>query len=95
MNGTRLFPEGEVPTVARYLTPGGAHVVVSGAVADSTLVVACEGCGQCGGPYYQGIGDDTPERGFRDAKRDAQRHAETCRAVPERLWPENGALRPE
>lgn len=86
MNGTRLSPERQVPTVARYLTPGGAHVVVSGAVADSTLVVACEGCGQCGGPYFRAE-HETESDVVSAALRAAQRHADVCRRIPERLWP--------
>lgn len=76
------------PTIARFLAPGGAHVVVAGTAADGTLAMACEGCGNGRGPYAVAeheIDKDTVRRALRDA----QRHAETCRRIPVRLWPEN------
>lgn len=76
------------PVIARFLAPGGAHVLVAGVVADGTLVTACEGCGSGRGPYTVAeheIDKDTVRRALRDA----QKHAETCRRIPVRLWPES------
>lgn len=77
----------KAPTVARFLTVGGAHVVISGSVEDFALTVFCEGCGMTAGPFHKVMPEDRPERSRGDATRSAQKHAETCRAVPERLWP--------
>lgn len=75
------------PTIARFLTVGGAHVVVSGIPEDFALTMFCEGCGATEGPFYKVMPEDRPERSRGDATRAAQKHAESCRAVPERLWP--------
>ncbi len=76
------------PVIARFLAPGGAHVVVAGRVADGTLVMACEGCGRGRGPFAPAE-HETDKDTVRRALREAQRHAETCRRIPVRLWPEN------
>lgn len=76
------------PTIARLLTVGGAHVVVSGIAADYTLRMECEGCGQSGGPYLAAA-HETDADVARAALRAAQRHAEQCRHIPKQLWPEN------
>lgn len=76
------------PTVARYLAAGGAHIIVSGIAKDMTLAVSCEACGNIGGPYLTGeLASAAYVTGA--ALRDAQNHAERCRRIPERLWPEN------
>lgn len=74
------------PVVSRFLAPGGAHVVVSGTVADLTLQVSCEGCGRlCG--VYRRAAHETDADVVASALRAGQRHAETCRCLPKRLWP--------
>ena len=83
MNG-ETQPAGQV--IARFLTPGGAHIIVSGTVADSTLQMACEGCGRHGGPYFPAE-HETDSDVVSAALRIAERHAEVCRRIPERLWP--------
>lgn len=75
------------PTIRRFLTVGGAHVVIKGVVADFTLTMLCEGCGATSGPFHKVMPEDRPERSLGDAIRAGQKHAESCRAVPERLWP--------
>lgn len=77
----------QAPIVARFLTVGGAHVVVSGIVEDFALTTFCEGCGATEGPFYKVMPEDQPDRSRGAATRAAQKHAESCRAVPERLWP--------
>ena len=57
-----------------------------------TLSTSCETCGKFGGPYLTG-GLASPESVARAALRDAQKHAETCRRIPERLWPETGGAK--
>lgn len=73
------------PIVARLLTVGGAHVVVSGTVAGSDLALRCEGCGKYQGPFLAGEWGEA--QALADVQRHARRHAEACRHVPKRLWP--------
>lgn len=77
------------PVIARFLAPGGAHVVVAGAVEDRTLVMACEGCGRGAGPFTTSEHDLSSKDTVHRALAQGQRHAETCRRIPVRLWPEN------
>lgn len=81
------------PVHARYLAVGGAHVRVEGVASDRTLCTVCEACGQLGG-FYLPTEFRTDRDLLLDAMHAAEKHAATCRRIPERLWPENvgGAL---
>jgi len=76
------WPEG---VVARYLTVGGAHVVITTDTAPRTAT--CNGCDHSQSftdsylrEFY--IDEYVTARILQDAREWAQRHAETCRAVP-------------
>lgn len=67
-------------TTAIYLALCGAHVVIT--LTDAGYRAACEACGDISFNW-----DRTPG----EPERIAQRHAETCRRLPKRLWPKDGA----
>lgn len=81
---------GRIPdcTVAVYNSAAGARVTVSGEATASTLVMACEGCGLIGAPYYPSEYRHVSDL-LGTAQYDAERHAKGCRQVPRRLWSEN------
>lgn len=72
--------------IAQFLAVGNAHVIVTrdvmADVYNQWCRVACEACG----PLLRGEG-----LADADALDHAQKHAETCRRVPKRLWPNGGA----
>jgi hypothetical protein len=73
------------PIIARFLAVGGAHVIVRATKPEEAhrgLQAVCESCGFTEGPYWL-LSDDN---GLMD---EAQKHAETCRRIPERLWPKD------
>ncbi|ACU71794.1 hypothetical protein Caci_2885 [Catenulispora acidiphila DSM 44928] len=70
---------------ARFLAVGGAHVIVTrDAAADMTRRWYRAACESCGSLDAVSSDDAIPNRS-------AQVHAETCRRIPERLWPKGGA----
>lgn len=84
--GQRPATDPAKTVTAQFLAVGNAHVIVTrdvmADVYNQWCRVACEACG----PLLRGEGlDDT------DALDHAQKHAETCRRVPKRLWPNGGA----
>lgn len=81
----------QITTIARYLAVAGAHVTIHGEAADRKLTVSCEGCGPVGRPFEPVFPTDSSNRVLHDATVAAQHHAETCRRIPERLWPKDGA----
>lgn len=81
---TTTWPEG---VIARYLTVGGATVDITQDSRHFDGIAACTGCdkterfdrvgaGCWGGPDY------ALQRNTEEARRWAQAHAETCRAMP-------------
>jgi hypothetical protein len=79
---------------ARYLAPGGAHVTITATgsyrpvEADDiyVIVIDCEACG----PVWSDSSIIENHLQGR-AEQVADKHATTCRRIPERLWPEAGA----
>lgn len=73
-------PEG---VIARYLSVGGATVEVRG-TDTATHTSTCTGC--TSHEFHQNldrhVDDDAAKRTLADARRWAQIHAETCRAMP-------------
>lgn len=80
-------------TVARYLGAAGAHVTVTRNDALERFTAACEAHGYVNGSGYLGATGDDAFHAQRHAERHAEAHAGTCRKLPERLWPEGGALK--
>lgn len=85
MTSSTAWPEG---VIARYETHVGGHVDIS-AIADSTShTTTCSGCTEkrhsassdLDTKYY--TAEYLTERTLQDARRWAQAHASTCRAVP-------------
>lgn len=66
---------------ARFLAVAGAYVVIALDEREA-YVVTCESCGQ-----LPDIGSYNPAT----LAQAAQNHAETCRRIPKRLWPDGGA----
>lgn len=75
-------PEGTI--TARFLAVGGAHVIVERIITDESerFTVACEACGAFDRSRYYTTDS---------AEEIAAEHAKTCRRIPERLWPKDGA----
>lgn len=74
----------EKTTTARFLAVGGAHVIVERIITDGSerFTAACEACGDFDRSRYYNQ---------ESAEDVAIEHAETCRRIPERLWPKDGA----
>jgi hypothetical protein len=88
----------QTTTIARYLAVGDAHVTVTLGSAencphftrhDQAFSVTCEGCG----PLDSSCAFDNYRESYlvEQMQVAAQDHAQTCRRIPERLWPEGGA----
>jgi O-succinylbenzoate synthase len=85
---TEPWPEG---VIARYLTVGGATVDLTDDSARDYIVATCTG-ERCGWQERTGLGGyiyDTPEQTqarveawLPESQREAQAHAEKCRALP-------------
>ncbi len=80
---------GEPGVIARYLTVGGATVDITYSTKSGLLAGACTGCGSTEHTNTNGAFSDSPEEEqarveewLPHAKRDAQAHAEKCRALP-------------
>jgi hypothetical protein len=75
-------PAWPASVIARYLTVGGAHVDIS-VIADSTShSVFCSGCQYDSMFTSGGLSTYVTEQTEQEARRWAQAHAETCRAMP-------------
>lgn len=77
--------------VAFYLAAGGAHVTVTRNDDLERFAATCEACGYVNGSGYRGASEVDRDHAQRHAERHASAHAGTCRRLPERLWPEDGA----
>ncbi|MFF7411629.1 hypothetical protein [Streptomyces lydicus] len=80
------WPEG---VIARYLTVGGATVDIEYASVSGVITASCYGCPWQRRTDTQGLRTDTPEEEqervddwMPTARKKAQGHAETCRAMP-------------
>lgn len=80
-------PEG---VIASYVTFAGATVEITYTSATGVLAEDCTGCAWHGMTDTDGLITDTPEQEqarvdewLPTARREAQAHAETCRALPE------------
>ncbi|MET7437016.1 hypothetical protein ACWERY_16135 [Streptomyces sp. NPDC004082] len=82
----KAWPEG---VIARYLTVGGATVDITYSTKSGLLTNACTGCSIAEHTNTNGAVTDSPEEEqarveecLPIARRWAQEHAETCRALP-------------
>jgi hypothetical protein len=77
--------------VALYLGAGGSRVAVTRNDDLQRFAANCESCGYVNGSGYSGESEDDVRHAENHAQRHANAHAGTCRRIPKRLWPPDGA----
>lgn len=87
-----------IKTVAVYATNVGTHVRVGkyDTGAETLFTVTCDGCGTVEPARSAAYAADNDwdgniTRAMANAGHDANAHANTCRLLPEHMWPADGA----